>query len=302
MFRTRFPSIARNSWSSSDALGANVPDGMRCQTSVAKRLMNVVPRMIHHGVGSQIVLRASACLIAVALLSRGSCAEALKGQAPTPATAPPAVSKGQAPMPKGQAPTAKGQAPAATAASPPVPTVIESGSAEMVSTEKETIFTFRNGVTVTATNMKLTCDHLEVIALRSGDPTATFGKQEDFKSLVAIGGVRIVQSDREATCERAEVFPGEDKVVLTGNPVVRSMDGQYQATGPKMVLHRGERRAQILSEAGERPRISLPPLKDLGYEKETEKKKDAGKSPPPADVPPSTTPPIITVPITPPPK
>ena len=215
---------------------------------------------------------ASVCLLALVLPPRGSCAEE------------PAAAKSTAP------------------ATPPVPTVIESGSAEMVSTAKETTFTFRNGVTVTATNMKLTCDHLEVVALRSGDPTATFGKQEDFKSLVAVGGVRIVQSDREATCERAEVFPGEDKVVLTGNPVVRSMDGQYQATGPKMVLHRGERRAQIIGEAGERPRISLPPLKDLGYEKEKEKKKADEKAAPPEKSAPETAPPFITVPFTPPQK
>ena len=217
---------------------------------------------------------ASVCLLALVLLPRGSCAE------------DPAAAKSTAPAP----------------AVPPVPTVIESGSAEMVSTAKETTFTFRNGVTVTATNMKLTCDHLEVVALRSGDPSATFGKQEDFKSLVAVGGVRIVQSDREATCERAEVFPGEDKVVLTGNPVVRSMDGQYQATGPKMVLHRGERRAQIIGEPGERPRISLPPLKDLGYEKEKEKKKADEKAAPPEKSAPETAPPFITVPFTPPPK
>jgi lipopolysaccharide export system protein LptA len=192
----------------------------------------------------------------------------------------------------------------ATAAppTPPVPTVIESGAAEMVSTEKETTFTFRNGVTVTATNMKLTCEHLEVVARRSGDPSATFGKQEDFKSLVATGGVRIVQSDREATCDRAEVFPGEDKVVLTGNPIVRSLDGQYQASGPKMVLHRGERRAQIVGEAGERPRISLPPLKDLGYEKEQEKKKKEPANAPPANPPTESPAPIITVPFPPAPK
>jgi lipopolysaccharide export system protein LptA len=174
----------------------------------------------------------------------------------------------------------------------------------MVSTEKETTFTFREGVTVTATNMKLTCDHLEVIARRSGDPAATFGKQENFKSLVAVGNVRIEQSDREATCERAEVFPGDDKVVLTGNPVVRSMDGQYQASGPKMVLHRGERRAQIIAEAGERPRISLPPLKDLGYEKEKAKeKKGPGPTAPPPESEKRAAPSAITVPgITPPPK
>jgi lipopolysaccharide export system protein LptA len=184
---------------------------------------------------------------------------------------------------------------AAAPATPVVPTVIESGTAEMVSTAKETTFTFGNGVTVSGTNLKMTCENLEVVARRSGDPEATFGKQENFKSLVATGNVRIVQSDREATCERAEVFPDDDKVVLTGNPKVRSTDGQYQASGPKMVLHRGERRAQIIAEGGERPRISLPPLKDLGYEKE--KKKAPSKGTPEAGTPPEPTPPPITVPI-----
>ena len=218
--------------------------------------------------------RALVCLLGLAFLSRGSCAEE---------------------------PAVKASVPAAAPATPPVPTVIESGAAEMVSTEKETTFTFRNGVTVTGTNLKMTCDHLEVIAKRTGDPNATFGKQENFKSLIATGKVHIVQSDREATCERAEVFPGDDKVVLSGDPKVRSLDGQYQASGPKMVLHRGERRAQILAEAGERPRISLPPMKDLGYEKEKEKKKGPATTPPGA---PQAEPaaPIITVPLTPPPK
>lgn len=219
--------------------------------------------------------RACLCLLALALYSRAVSAEV---------------------------PAVKAQIPAAAPAAPAVPTVIESGSAEMVSTEKETIFTFRNGVTVTGTNLKMTCDHLEVIARRTGDPNATFGKQENFKSLIATGNVRIVQSDREATCERAEVFPGDDKVILTGDPKVRSVDGQYQATGPEMVLHRGERRAQIISKAGERPRISLPPLKDLGYEKEKEKKKAPVQTAPPATPAPEATTPIITVPLTPPPK
>src|SRR5688572_6805188 len=150
-----------------------------------------------------ILRRASVCLLVVALLPRAHCAEE-----------PGAVKMSSA---------------ATTPAIPLAPTVIESGSAEMVSTEKETTFTFRNGVTVTGTNLKITCENLEVIARRTGDPTATFGKQENFKSLVATGNVHIVQSDREATCDRAEVFPGDDKVVLTGNPKVRSTDGQYQA-------------------------------------------------------------------------
>lgn len=195
-------------------------------------------------------------------------------------------------------------APAATLA----PTVIESVHAEMISTEKETTFTFRTNVSVTGTNIKMSCDELVVVAKRSGDPAATIGKQENFKSLIATGNVRIIQGDREATCGRAAVYPGDDKVELTENPVVRSTKEGWTQTGPKMVLYRGERRAVVEGTATERPRLVLPPLKDLGdlgQDKAKEKqKKDAAKegpkgaekeSPPPAE---SSQP--ITVPIPPP--
>jgi lipopolysaccharide export system protein LptA len=185
---------------------------------------------------------------------------------------------------------------AATPSEPVVPTVIESGSADMVSTETETTFTFRNAVSVTGTNIKITCDQLVVIARRSGDPSATLGKQENFKSLIATGNVKIVQVDREATCGRAAVYPGDNKVELTENPVVRSVKDGWVQTGPKMVLYRGERRAVIEGTATERPKLTLPPLKDLGYEKEKEKpKKDGAKAAPTAES--TTNEPIITVPI-----
>ena len=159
-------------------------------------------------------------------------------------------------------------------------TVIESGSAEVVSSATETTFYLGKGVKVTGTNLKLTCDTLVVVAKRTGDPKATLGKQENFKSLVATGHVRLLQNDREATCERAEILPGDDQVVLTGNPKIRSLDGQYQASGDKMTLYRGQRRAVIDSGGDGRPTFTLPPLQDLGYEKEQAKKKPAASAPP----------------------
>lgn len=211
---------------------------------------------------------------------------------------------------------APGAEPAPVAATPPTaasavplaPTVIESGSAEMVSTDKETTFTFRQNVKVTATNMTLTCDELVVVARRTGDPAATLGKQENFKSLIATGSVHLVQSDREALCGRAAVYPGDDKVELTGNPIVRSVKEGWEQTGPKMVLYRGERRAVVESVGDERPRLTLPPLKDLGYEKEKPKGKKPAENEPAAPAPatdreraPAAAP--ITVPgLTPPPK
>lgn len=162
-----------------------------------------------------------------------------------------------------------------------VPTVITSDTGEMVSSATETTFTFDKNVKVTGTNITITCDRLVVIATRTGDPKATLGNQDKFKSLVATGNVHIVQNDREAFCGRAEVLPGQDKAVLTENPRVRTQDGKYEADGPVMELYRGQRRAVINGGV----RFALPPLKDLGYEKELEKPAPApttGNPPPPA--------------------
>jgi len=100
---------------------------------------------------------AGACLALLALVPSGRSADQIAAGAPKPS------------------------------AVPVEPTVIESGTAEMVSTAKETTFTFGKGVVVTGTNMKLTCDDLVVIVVRTGDPEATIGKPEQFKSLVATG-------------------------------------------------------------------------------------------------------------------
>lgn len=162
----------------------------------------------------------------------------------------------------------------ARAAEPP-PTVITcEGAAETLSTDTETIATFSRNVVVEGNNITLFCDFLRVVATRKGDPAATIGEYGNFKSLVATGKVRILQGDREATCGRAEVFPGENRIVLSESPVVRSLDDEYIATGPRLVLYRGERRAVIEGTPDAPARITLPPIKDLGFEQE--------KSPAPA--------------------
>lgn len=151
------------------------------------------------------------------------------------------------------------------------PTVIKSDAAEMVSTATTTTFTFRNHVVVTGTNLKITCDELVVVANRTGDPTATVGKQNKLQSLVATGHVRILQNDREALCDKAEVLPGEDKATLSGHLVVRALDGSFVQTGERGTLYRGQRRVVIEGTPGNRPTITLPPLQDLGYGKEPTK-------------------------------
>ncbi len=141
-------------------------------------------------------------------------------------------------------------------------TVVEARSFESQSSDTQTVSVFTGNVTVTGNDIRITCDRLEVVSLRSGDKADMIGKQERFKSLVATGNVRIVQGDREATCERAEVLPGEDKITLTGRPMVVDHGNNSTATGEPLVLHRGQRRVD-----GTNVRITLPPMKDLGFDK-----------------------------------
>jgi len=159
------------------------------------------------------------------------------------------------------------------AAEAPLPpeTVIESQSLDMRSTDTETISVFTGNVTVTGNEIRITCDRLDVVSLRKGDRQDTVGKQDRFKSLIATGKVRIVQGDREATCERAEVLPGADTITLTGRPMVVDRGNNSTATGEPLILHRGQRRVD-----GTNVRITLPPLKDLGFDKH---------QPPPAPAP-----------------
>jgi lipopolysaccharide export system protein LptA len=143
----------------------------------------------------------------------------------------------------------------------PTKTEITSRSLEMTSTDTESRAVFTGDVQVIGTNLKLTCDRLEVVATRIGDKTATIGKLERFKSLLATGSVRIVQGEREATCGRAEVLPRDDKIILSQSPTVIDRGSGSVAVGEPLILFRGERRVQ-----GEDIRITFPPLKDLGFD------------------------------------
>ena len=144
----------------------------------------------------------------------------------------------------------------------PQNTVIESEQFDWRSTDKETVAVFTGKVVATTTNQRLTCDRLEIVALRKGDPGATIGKLEGFKSLVATGNVRIIQGDREAACGRAEVLPDDDKIILTGQPVVVDHSVNWTWTGDELEMLRGERQIR-----GRNARFTGPPVKDLGVDK-----------------------------------
>ena len=150
---------------------------------------------------------------------------------------------------------------------PPDTLITCTGPADVSSTDTETTARFHDQVVVTGNGIRLTCDFLQVVSLRKGDRTATLGEYGNFKSLVATGHVYIHQGDREATCGRAEAFPVRNVIVLSENPLVRYLKDQSTITGARITLYRGERRAVVESDATHTPTATLPPLKDLGFDK-----------------------------------
>ncbi len=169
---------------------------------------------------------------------------------------------------------------------PTTPTTINSQTLDMQSTDDESTFLFTGLVIVTGNNITLTCDRLEAITLRDrkdilGDKDKTsLGQVGKFKSMLATGRVRIEQGERIATCGRAEVLPGEEKIILTLDPMVR--DGGSTVVGETITLFRDQRRAVVT-----RPRITLPPLKDLGFPKNAPAPAAAAPAAAPANSPPA---------------
>jgi lipopolysaccharide export system protein LptA len=154
----------------------------------------------------------------------------------------------------------------ARADNPPQDTTIDcSGLAESLSTDTETTTTFHDQVVAVGNGIRLDCDFLKVVTTRLSEKGTTLGRHDNFKYMLATGHVKIVQGDRIATCGRAEVFPNEDRVVLTEDPVVSIESEGYRAFGPRMILYRGQRRAVIEGLPGQKVHLSLPAIKDLGF-------------------------------------
>jgi lipopolysaccharide export system protein LptA len=173
---------------------------------------------------------------------------------------------------------------ASAAEEPPLPpTEITALHMESRGTDTETTTIFTGDVVATGNNIRITCDRLEIVSVRTGEQDQVIARQNRFKSLVATGHVKIVQGDREATCGRAVVLPDDNKITLTEDPVVVDHGAGWTDAGEKITMWRGERRVEV-----EKPHLIGPALKDLGFDKDKKPEStDAPKITVPAPVQPA---------------
>ena len=159
----------------------------------------------------------------------------------------------------------------------PQPTTLTCDHMDMWSEGEETKAICTGNVTVTGTNLLIVCDRLELTATRVGKDAGAVPDLDKFRYLLATGNVSITQGTRVATCGRAEVFPREEKVVLTENPVVADKATEMVSAGDRITMLRGQERVVV-----ENPRLTGPPIKDLGFEKKEAEEKEAAPDQPPA--------------------
>lgn len=142
----------------------------------------------------------------------------------------------------------------------PQATIITSERAELQNTGVDAYTVFEENVRLTGTNLEVTCDKLEVFGEQIDDPereSGTLGKIRP-RRILATGNVIILQAGRKATAETLEILPQEDKIVLSGNPVVTDIQGT--AAGDRITFFRGDQHFIV-----ERPRIEMRSLPNLGF-------------------------------------
>jgi lipopolysaccharide export system protein LptA len=139
-------------------------------------------------------------------------------------------------------------------------TLIRSQLLRMIEEPKQTLFRFTEDVEVTATNLDITCQRLDVIAVEQADAAPDARLALELQRIEAHENVVIKQTGRTATAEKAILLPKEGKVVLEGSAVVK--DEQSRVAGHRMTLFQGQRRAIVEGGGpdGERARITLPAM------------------------------------------
>lgn len=160
-------------------------------------------------------------------------------------------------------------------------TRIRSQKLDMRNVGDDTITILTGSVDVTGVNLHITCDRLEIVSKRTGAGAGDLGAKENrFKSLIATGRVRIEQpeSRREATCGRAEILPGDGKIILTDKPILVDRDEAglpvRTLAGAAMRLFKGDSKVEV-----DLPEITATNIPDLGFEAPKAAAPAAGQTP-----------------------
>lgn len=141
------------------------------------------------------------------------------------------------------------------------PIDIDSDSVE--ANQKKNTVTFQGNVVAKQEDVTVYCNVLTVYY---------DGETKKIKEIVATGNVKIVQSDRRATSQKAIFYQDENKVVLEGEAVIRQGDNVIR--GERVVHYIDEERSYV--EPGKGGRVTTRITPSQKEPAEGSKPKEAG--------------------------
>jgi len=120
---------------------------------------------------------------------------------------------------------------------------------------KNSIVAFRGDVNVVGNDMNMSCQELELFFSNTlKDSSAEEGKLQ-VKKIVATESVVISRPDiGTATAEKAVYYNDPEKIVLTGNPVVKDDEG-FEGGGSKIILYLKEDRYVVEGSKEDKARL-----------------------------------------------
>ena len=140
----------------------------------------------------------------------------------------------------------------------PQPMIIKSDS--LVVDDVHKVVTFSGQVSAEREDFTIYCDKMFVYyrSSKAKGPAGPLGSK--ITKIVAEGHVKIQRkAGGEALAQHAEYYEGEDKVVLTGNPMVRQ--GQDFVQGNRITIFLNENRSIVESSPQKRVKAVIYPKK-----------------------------------------
>jgi len=127
-------------------------------------------------------------------------------------------------------------------------------------------FFLEGNVSVQSSELLLTSERMKVVFEK--DDNSSSDDIGQISSITAFGEVKLSQSGRTSFCDSLSMDVLKNEVLLEGKPA-RVVDEEWgAAVGNQIILEKGERRARVLGgESGGKPRLELPPIPSLGFER-----------------------------------
>ncbi len=134
--------------------------------------------------------------------------------------------------------------------------VVKSDSLEV--DNKRKIVTFSGNVNASRDDFTIDCEEMRLYYYDTGKAQSEADPEVKIDRIVAIGKVKISRADGgSATADKAVYYQKDEKVILTGKPVVKQ--GKDLVEGAKITLFLKENRSIVEGEEGSKVKAVISP-------------------------------------------